>query len=76
MFTFEISELFQATRLSDRGMSHLADNVVLLQYVQDGPQLKRSLTIMKSRGSSAINTTREFRIAAGGITLGEPINTH
>jgi hypothetical protein len=35
--------------------------------------MKRSLTVIKSRGSSATNTTREFRIASNGITLGEPI---
>lgn len=75
MFTYETVELFHTTRLSDGGISHLADNVVLLQYVQDGPQLKRSLTILKSRGSSATHTTREFRIASDGITLGEPLNT-
>jgi circadian clock protein KaiC len=75
MFTYELAELFHTTRLSDNGISHLADNVVLLQYVQDGPQMQRSLTIIKSRGSSATNTAREFRIADNGITLGEPINT-
>ncbi len=75
MFTYEIFELFHITRLSDNGISHLADNVVLLQYVQDGPQIKRSLTIIKSRGSTAANITREFRIASNGITLGEAIYT-
>jgi circadian clock protein KaiC len=76
LFSYEILELFHTTRLSDNGISHIADNVVLLQYVQAGPHMKRSLTIIKSRGSNATNTTREFRIAASGITLGEPINTH
>jgi circadian clock protein KaiC len=75
MFTYELVDLFHTTRLSDTGISHLADNVVLLQYVQHGPHMKRSLTVIKSRGSSATNTSREFRIAASGITLGEPINT-
>jgi circadian clock protein KaiC len=75
MFTYELVELFHTTRLSDSGISHIADNVVLLQYVQDGPDLKRSLTILKSRGSSANKTTREFRIASSGISLGEPIGT-
>jgi circadian clock protein KaiC len=75
MFTYELVDLFQTTRLSDRGISHVADNVVLLQYVQDGPHLKRSLTVIKSRGSAGTNTTREFRIAGNGITLGEPVNT-
>lgn len=75
MFTHETVELFHTTRLSDKGISHLADNIVLLQYVRDGPAMKRSLTIIKSRGASATHTTREFHIAAGGITLGKPIDS-
>jgi circadian clock protein KaiC len=74
MFTYETNELFHTTRLSDKGLSHIADNIVLLQYVRDGPTMKRSLAILKSRGSSATHTTREFRIAAGGLALGEPID--
>ncbi len=75
MFTYETVELFHTTRLSDKGLSHIADNIVLLQYVRDGPTMKRSLHIIKSRGSSAAHTTREFRIAASGMTLGEPIDS-
>ncbi|MBV9659860.1 MAG: AAA family ATPase [Acidimicrobiales bacterium] len=74
MFTYEILELFQISRISDVRLSHIADNVVLLQHVQHGPDLKRSLTVLKSRGSDSARTTREFHIAAGGITLGEPID--
>ena len=73
MFTFEIPELFHITRLSDNNISHLADNVVLLQYVQQGPEMLRSLTIIKSRGSTVSHVTREFRISSDGITLGDPI---
>jgi circadian clock protein KaiC len=32
MFTYETMELFRITRLSELGMSHIADNVVLLQH--------------------------------------------
>ena len=75
MFSFEIPELFRITRISDNSISHLADNVVLLQYVQEGAEMRRSLTIIKSRGSTSTNVTREFKISGDGITLGEPI-TH
>ncbi len=74
MFTYEILELFQIRRISDFGISHIADNVVLLQNVQDGSGLKRSLTVVKSRGSDSARTTREFHISAEGITLGEPVD--
>ena len=73
MFTFEIPELFHITRLSDNSISHLADNVVLLQYVERGPEMRRSLTIIKSRGSTVSHVTREFKISSDGITLGEPV---
>ena len=75
LFTYELVDLFHTTRISKNGVSHIADNVVLLQYVQHGPHMKRSLTVLKSRGSNATNTTRDFRIAESGITLGDPIDT-
>ena len=55
MFTYETMELFRITRLSELGMSHIADNVVLLQHVQDGSQMKRALTVLKSRGSDELD---------------------
>ena len=39
MFIVEVPDLFQLRRISDEGISHLADNVILLQYVQEGPEL-------------------------------------
>ena len=74
MFTYETMELFQITRLSELGMSHIADNVVLLQHVQDGSDVKRALIVLKSRGSMSSTVIREFKISVDGITLGEPID--
>jgi circadian clock protein KaiC len=74
MFTYETVELFRITRLSDFGMSHIADNVILLQHVQDGSEMKRALTVLKSRASSTATGIREFRISSEGVLLGEPID--
>ncbi|HSB85979.1 MAG TPA: ATPase domain-containing protein [Ilumatobacteraceae bacterium] len=74
MFTYETMELFRITRLSELGMSHVADNVVLLQHFQDGSDMKRALTVLKSRGSVSSTVIREFKISVDGITLGEPID--
>jgi circadian clock protein KaiC len=74
MFTYETMELFRITRLSELGMSHIADNVVLLQHVQDGPQMKRALSVLKSRGSKNSAVISEFKISADGIKVGEPID--
>ena len=74
MFTYETMELFRITRLSELGMSHIADNVVLLQHVQDGPQMKRAISVLKSRGSKNSAVISEFIISTDGITLGEPLD--
>jgi circadian clock protein KaiC len=76
MFLFELAELFRVTRLSELSFSHVADNVVLLQHLYDGPTVKRALTVLKTRGSSHESQVREFRITATGIVLGEPIDLH
>jgi circadian clock protein KaiC len=74
MATLECPELFRITRLSELGMSHIADNVVLLQHLHSGAALKRALTVLKTRGASHTSTVREFQITADGITLGESLD--
>jgi circadian clock protein KaiC len=74
MFTYETMELFRISRLSELGMSHVADNVVLLQHVHDRSTMRRALTVLKSRGSVSSAVISEFHISADGITLGEPID--
>jgi circadian clock protein KaiC len=74
MMTLESTELFQITRLSELEMSHMADNVVLLQHVHRGDEIKRALTVLKTRGASHTSAVREFRITSEGITLGGPLH--
>ncbi len=73
MMTLELAELFRVTRLTNAGFSHLADNVVLLQYVRDGPSLRRALTLVKSRGTPHDPRTHQFEITPAGIVLGAEI---
>ncbi|MBO0685738.1 MAG: AAA family ATPase, partial [Candidatus Dormibacteraeota bacterium] len=49
MITVEVPELFELVRISENGMSHLADNVLLLQYVHQDGRLQRALTVLKTR---------------------------
>ncbi len=74
MLTYETMELFRITRLSELGMSHIADNVILLQHVQHGSEMKRALTVLKARGSKKSTAIREFQISSGGIELGGPLD--
>jgi len=74
LFTLEVAELFDATRISDVGVSHLSDNVVVLQYYRSGTEVRRSLTVLKTRGSSHTPEVREYHIGHDGLTLGDPIS--
>jgi circadian clock protein KaiC len=74
MMTIESPDLFRITRLTELGMSHIADNVVLLQHVHSGQEMKRALTVLKTRGASHTSAVREFSITSDGIALGKPID--
>ncbi len=71
MMTMEVPELFELRRVSENGMSHLSDNVVLLQYIQEGSQLTRALTVLKTRASDHTPTVYRYEIGKGGLLLGE-----
>jgi circadian clock protein KaiC len=74
LMTWEIPQLFGVERLSDAGVSHLADNVVLLQYVRNQARIDRALTVLKTRASHHDPSIRYYHISAEGIALGDPIS--
>ena len=69
--TQEVAELFGVKRLSEYGISHLSDNVVLLQFLRGESQIKRALTVLKTRASAHDPHILEFEITSNGIELGE-----
>lgn len=68
MLTYEMSNLFEVHGVSDEQISNMSDNVVLLRF-QPGPELKRTLRIIKARGSDHDNREREIRITAEGLII-------
>jgi circadian clock protein KaiC len=73
IMTSEIPDLFHVDRLAEYGISHLSDNVILLQYRRAHSRLQRTVTILKSRASAHDPEIREFEITPAGIVLREPI---
>jgi circadian clock protein KaiC len=65
--TQEVAGLFGVTRLSEHGISHLSDNVVLLQFLRGDAELKRAMTVLKTRGSAHRQEIRRYDITAEGI---------
>jgi circadian clock protein KaiC len=72
--TSELPDLFRVSRLSEFGVSHLSDNVVVLQYIRDGSTVRRALTVLKTRASRHEPEIREFKITREGILLGDPFD--
>jgi circadian clock protein KaiC len=71
MMIVEVPELFQLRKISEQGLSHLADNVVLLQYVQEGPELARALTVLKTRAMHHHPVVHRYDITEKGFVLGD-----
>lgn len=71
LMTLEVPDFFGITRLSDSGVSHFSDNVLLLQYLRGESQIKRALTVLKTRASLHQPQVRQFTITGVGLTLGE-----
>jgi len=68
--TSELADLFRGGCLSEYGVSHLSDNVVLLQYVSGNAVVRRAVTVLKTRASHHQPEIREFTITPDGIVLG------
>ena len=73
LLTNEIPELFGPFRLSEHGVSFIADNVILLRYVELAGRMGRAINVMKVRGSQHSKEIREFDITDEGLRIGEPI---
>jgi circadian clock protein KaiC len=71
LMTFEIPELFHPQRFSDAAVSHLSDNVVLLNYIQEKDSIKRAMSVIKSRASYHEPDVRQFLIGPAGIVLAD-----
>jgi circadian clock protein KaiC len=74
MMSYETPGLFGISRLTEGDISHLSDNVILLQFVRRDTRLCRAVTVLKTRASPHEPDVREFKITPEGIVLGEPLS--
>ncbi|MFC4912014.1 RAD55 family ATPase [Actinomadura gamaensis] len=74
LLTYESAELYGHTTLSEGGVSHLSDNVILLQYLRGDTRVGRALTVLKTRASRHIPQPHEFDITGDGIDIKAPVN--
>ena len=58
---------------SDIDLSYLSDAIVLFRFFESKGQILKAIAAVKSRTSEHEQTVREFRLALGGIEVGEPL---
>jgi circadian clock protein KaiC len=58
---------------SDVDLSYLADSVLLLRFFEADGEVRKAISVVKTRTTDHERTIREFRIHAGGLSIGQPL---
>lgn len=73
LLTSEIPEMFGPFVVSEYGISFVADNVILLRYVEMARRIARAISVLKMRGSDHDKGVREYQISSQtGVQVLEP----
>ena len=70
LMTMEVAELLGTAQLTGHGVSSIADNVIVLRYVEVDGRLERAVFILKARGIGHLTELRRFRIDDRGAHIG------
>lgn len=71
----ETESVTGAFRISEKGISYLVDNVIVLRYMENEGRLLKVLGVLKKRLSPFDSRLHPFELGAGGLLLGEPLHT-
>ena len=69
----EIDEIGSEFRVTDIGISYMADNIFFLRYIENQGELRKAIGVLKKRLTDFDKSMREFEITRYGIRIGEPL---
>lgn len=69
IFTILNENPFSPMVVTNIQISLIADNIIVLRYVEDNSKIRKVLTILKARGSDHSKELREYEITSQGITI-------
>lgn len=72
LFTSTTPSLLGGSSVTEKHISTLTDSIILLRYVELDGEMRRSITVLKMRGSMHDTDIREFHIDGDGMHIGEP----
>lgn len=73
LLTNEVTSITGDFKVTELGVSYLADNIIFLRYLEIRGQMRRAIGILKKRLSDFEKTLREFEISRYGIKVGRPL---
>lgn len=69
----EVDSVTGEFRVTENGISYLADNVIFLRYLEIDGQMKKAIGVLKKRLSDFEKALREIEITRYGIKVGKPL---
>lgn len=60
-------------RVTEAGLSYLADNLIFLRYLELKGQIRKAIGVLKKRVSDFEKNLREYEITRYGLKVGEPL---
>ncbi|MHB1264827.1 MAG: circadian clock protein KaiC [Gemmatimonadaceae bacterium] len=72
LFTSTTPQLLGGGSITEKHISTVTDSIMLLRYVELEGRMRRSINVLKMRGSAHDVDLREYTIDAQGMHVGEP----
>jgi len=72
LMTNTTASLLDVSQITETHLSTATDNIILLKYIELDGAMKRSLSVVKARGSDHDKSLREIVIDSKGMHIGEP----
>ncbi len=76
ILTSETPQLLGTAELTARGLSAIADNIIMLRYVEIESRLARATSVLKVRGSAHEEVLRELLITSDRVEVGESFKAY
>jgi circadian clock protein KaiC len=73
ILTLESDSMYSIDTVTERGYSPIADNILMLRYVRGPGDIRPTISVVKTRGSSHDWGNYYFSITQGGIRIGKRV---
>lgn len=67
--TAQVEPLFSISSLTQLGASHMIDNIILINFEKAERDIKRYVTVLKTRGQEHVKESRPMEITSKGIRV-------